>query len=94
MANKISKQELIEQISNESGFNKADAKKALESVLNSIANNLENGNEIALIGFGNFGVSHRAERKGRNPQTGEEITIAASNNVSFKAGKALKEKVN
>ena len=94
MTDKISKQELIDQISEKSGFNKADSKKALESVLDSISDNLEGGKEVALIGFGNFSISHRKERQGRNPQTGEEITISASNNVSFKAGKALKEKVN
>ncbi|MBT4922254.1 MAG: HU family DNA-binding protein [Rickettsiales bacterium] len=94
MTDKTSKQELIDQISDKSGFNKADAKKALESVLDSISDNLEEGKEISLIGFGNFSISHRKERQGRNPQTGAEITIKASNNVSFKAGKTLKDKVN
>ncbi len=71
-----------------------EALKAVDSVINCLSMNLEQDNEIAIIGFGKFSVSERAARKGRNPQTGAEIDIAASKNVSFKAGKSLKDAVN
>jgi len=62
--------------------------------LESIQDNLVNGNKIQLIGFGTFEVRDRAARKGRNPQTGKEITIPATKNPAFKSGKALKDSVN
>ena len=72
---------------------KKDAQEAVDCVLSSITNALGKGDSVSLIGFGTFKVSKRKARKGRNPQTGEEIYIAASKVPKFVAGKALKEAV-
>ena len=72
---------------------KKDAQTAVDGVLSSITNALEKGDSVSLIGFGSFKVAERKARKGRNPQTGEEIYIAASKVPKFIAGKALKEAV-
>jgi nucleoid DNA-binding protein len=72
---------------------KKDAQEAVDCVLSSITNALGKGDSVSLIGFGTFKVSKRKARKGRNPQTGEEINIAASKVPKFVAGKALKEAV-
>jgi len=71
-----------------------DAEAALNGLLDSITETLQSGDDVSLIGFGTFKVSERAERKGRNPKTGEEITIPACKAVKFTAGKALKEGAN
>ena len=86
--------ELVAKIAENSGLTKADAEKALDSTLKAIEGALKDGDDIRLIGFGNFEVKTRGERTGRNPKTGEKITIAATKAVVFKAGKALKEAVN
>lgn len=86
--------ELVAKIAENSGLTKADAEKALDSTLKAIEGALKAGDDIRLIGFGNFEVKTRGERTGRNPKTGEKITIAATKAVVFKAGKALKEAVN
>nr|WP_246602778.1 HU family DNA-binding protein [Sporosarcina aquimarina] len=72
---------------------KKDATKAVEAVFDTIQATLAKGEKVQLIGFGNFEVRERAARKGRNPQSGEEIEIAASKVPAFKAGKALKDAV-
>jgi nucleoid DNA-binding protein len=72
---------------------KKDAQAAVECVLSSITNALENGDSVSLIGFGTFKVADRKARQGRNPQTGEEMHIAASKVPKFVAGKALKDAV-
>lgn len=72
---------------------KKDATKAVDAVFDTILNALKDGDKVQLIGFGNFEVRERAARKGRNPQTGEEIEIAASKVPAFKPGKALKDAV-
>ena len=72
---------------------KKDAQEAVDCVLSSITKALGKGDSVSLIGFGTFKVSKRKARKGRNPQTGEEINIAASKVPKFVAGKALKEAV-
>ena len=90
----MNKSELIDAIATESGLTKADAGKALDGFLKAITSGLANGENIALVGFGTFSVKDRAERKGRNPQTGAEITIQAAKIPSFKAGKGLKDAVN
>jgi nucleoid DNA-binding protein len=72
---------------------KKDAQAAVDCVLSSITRALENGDTVSLIGFGSFKVTERKARKGRNPQTGEEIDIAAARVPKFTAGKALKEAV-
>ena len=90
----MNKSELIDSIAQHANLTKADAGKALEGLIHSIETTLKLGNSVALVGFGTFELKHRAERKGRNPQTGAEITIAAATVPSFKPGKALKDAVN
>lgn len=90
----MNKADLVERLAEEIDQSKSEAAKALDSVLDIITDTLKNGDEVALVGFGTFKVKHRAARKGRNPKTGEEIQIKASNVPSFKAGKGLKEAVN
>lgn len=86
--------ELVAKIAENSGLTKVDADKVLDCTLETIEGALKVGDDIRLIGFGNFEVKTRGERTGRNPKTGEKITIAATKAVVFKAGKALKEAVN
>ncbi len=89
----MNKTELINSVAEAAGLTKKDATKAVESVFETIQSTLANGEKVQLIGFGNFEVRERAARKGRNPQSGEEIDIAASKVPAFKAGKALKDAV-
>ena len=90
----MNKSELINAIAEHANLTKTDANRALDGLLKTIETTLASGNPVTLIGFGFFEVKARTERKGRNPQTGEEITIAAANIPSFKPGKALKDAVN
>ena len=90
MANK---QELVTDVATATGLTKKDATSAVDAVFETIQENLSEGNKVQLIGFGNFEVRQRAARKGRNPQTGEEIKIPASKVPAFKPGKALKDSV-
>ncbi|MDW0109086.1 MULTISPECIES: HU family DNA-binding protein [Sporosarcina] len=89
----MNKTELINSVAEEAGLSKKDATKAVETVFETIQDALSKGEKVQLIGFGNFEVRERAARKGRNPQSGEEIEIAASKVPAFKAGKALKDAV-
>jgi DNA-binding protein HU-beta len=90
----MNKSELIDSIADKSELTKADAGRALDGFLGAVSEALANGDSVALVGFGTFSVKDRAERKGRNPQTGAEITIKAAKIPSFKAGKTLKDTVN
>ena len=90
----MKKVELVEAVAEETGLTKADATRAIDATFKVITNALANGDKVPLVGFGTFDVSKRAAREGRNPQTGATIQIAASKNVGFKAGNALKEAVN
>lgn len=90
----MNKTELIDAVATESGLSKADAKRALEAFVSTTTKVLKDGDKVALVGFGSFSTSDRAERKGRNPQTGAEITIAAKKVVKFKAGAELSGSVN
>ncbi len=89
----MNKSELILSIEEKSGLSKQDSKKALEAVLETITEELVNGNKVSIVGFGSFEVRLRNERVGRNPKTKEEIVIPASRVPNFKAGKALKDAV-
>ena len=89
----MNKTELINSVAESAELSKKDATKAVESVFETIQDALSKGEKVQLIGFGNFEVRERAARKGRNPQSGEEIEIAASKVPAFKAGKALKDAV-
>lgn len=90
----MNKNDLIANVAEAADFSKADAAKAVDSVLNAITDSLTTGDEVRLVGFGTFSVSQRAATQGRNPRTGETIQIPASKQPKFKAGKALKEAVN
>ena len=89
----MNKGELISKIT-EAGLTKKDAETAVNAVVSSITDALVKGDAVSLIGFGTFSVKERAAREGKNPRTGEVIKIAASKVPTFKAGKALKDKVN
>ncbi|HKL03613.1 MAG TPA: HU family DNA-binding protein, partial [Cryomorphaceae bacterium] len=82
----MNKAELVEAMASDAGLSKADSKKALDAFINTTTKALKKGDRVALVGFGSFSVSHRAARKGRNPQTGKEINIKAKKVVKFKAG--------
>ena len=90
----MNKTQLIDAIAEDAGITKSAAKLALESFLKNVGETLTKGDKISLVGFGSWSVSERAEREGRNPQTGETMTIAASKAPKFKAGKALKDAIN
>ena len=90
----MNKSELINAIAEQADLTKADAGRALDAFQKAIENALMAGDSVTLVGFGTFGVKDRAERTGRNPQTGKEITIAAAKVPFFKSGKALKDAVN
>ena len=90
MANK---QDLIAKVAEATELTKKDSAAAVDAVFAAVTDYLAAGEKVQLIGFGNFEVRERAARKGRNPQTGKEIKIAASKVPAFKAGKALKEAV-
>ena len=89
----MNKTELIDAIAASAELSKKDAKAALEATLEAISASLKKGDAVQLIGFGTFKVNQRKARTGRNPKTGEEIKIAASNVPAFVAGKALKDLV-
>ncbi len=90
----MNKSELIDAIAEGADISKAAAGRALDAALDAIGNALKRGDQVTLIGFGTFLVRERAARVGRNPRTGESMTIAAARIPSFKAGKALKDTVN
>ncbi|MCR8867043.1 HU family DNA-binding protein [Priestia megaterium] len=89
----MNKAQLIDAVSIKSELTKQDSKKAVDALLETISNTLAKEEKIQLVGFGTFEVRERAARTGRNPQTGEEMNIAASKIPAFKAGKELKESV-
>ena len=90
----MNKSELIDAMAKSAGLTTKDTEAALKAFVENVSIALEKGDDVSLIGFGTFSVGVRGERKGRNPKTGETITIAASKSPKFKAGKALKDKVN
>ena len=90
----MNKTELITAIAESADISKKDSEKALKAFVDVVTEELKKGEKVQLVGFGTFEVSERAAREGRNPLTGEKITIAASKNPKFKAGKALKDMVN
>lgn len=89
----MNKMELIEKIAAQADISKKDAEKALNAFTETIEEEISSGGKVQLIGFGTFETRERQERKGRNPQTGEEITIEAACVPVFRAGKELKEAV-
>ncbi len=89
----MNKAELIDAMAADAGLTKADAKKALDAFIKSTGEALAKGDRVALVGFGSFSVATRAARTGRNPQTGQELKIAAKKVVKFKAGSELSDRV-
>ena len=90
----MNKGELVEKISAITGLTKKDTEGAINAFVDTIQASLKKGEKVAIAGFGTFDVSNRKERVGRNPQTGEEIKIAASKTPKFKAGKSFKEMIH
>ena len=90
----MNKTELVAAIAEQAQISKKDAEAALKAFTDVVANELKADGKVQLVGFGTFEVSERAAREGRNPQTGETMTIAASKAPKFKAGKALKDLIN
>lgn len=90
----MNKAELTDAVASSSDLTKADAARAIDATINAISGALASVDNVALVGFGTFSVRHRAARQGRNPQTGATIQINASKSAGFKAGKALKDKLN
>ena len=90
----MNKAELVNAMATETGLTKKDVESVLNSFVNVVSNELSNKVKVQLVGFGTFETRERAARTGRNPQTGEDIKIAAATAPAFKAGKALKDKVN
>ena len=90
----MNKSDLVGKVSELAGLTKADADKATDAVFASITTALKDGDDVRLVGFGSFSISARPAREGRNPQTGQTITIPASKAPKFSAGKPLKDAVN
>ncbi|HBM74844.1 MAG TPA: hypothetical protein DD429_04730 [Clostridiaceae bacterium] len=90
----MNKADLVTSIAEKSGLTKKEADKALKAFIDTVEETIEEGKKVQLVGFGTFEVRSRAERKGRNPRTMEEIAIPASKVPIFKAGKEFKDKVN
>ena len=90
----MNKVELVEAMAKKADISKKDAEAALKAFTSTVEGALKKGDKVQLVGFGTFEVSKRAARKGRNPQTGEEMKIKASKTPKFKAGKAFKDALN
>lgn len=89
----MNKGELVEAIANDANLTKAQAQAALDAFVSNVQKSLKSGDKVTLVGFGTFSASTRAERMGRNPQTGQPIRIPARRVAKFSAGKALKEAI-
>ena len=90
----MNKTEFIAAVAEKAEISKKDSEKALKAFVDVVSEQLKAGDKVQLVGFGTFEVSERAAREGRNPQTGETMTIAACKAPKFKAGKALKDAIN
>ena len=90
----MNKTELNAAVAEKAEISKKDAEKAVKAFTDAVAEELAKGGKVQLVGFGNFEVSERPAREGRNPRTGETMTIAASKTPKFKPGKALKDEIN
>ena len=90
----MNKSELIQAIADEAELNKRDAAEFVDAFVSVVTQAMKDGKDVTLVGFGSFHTAQSAERKGRNPKTGESLIIAARNTPKFRAGKALKDAVN
>nr|WP_306803847.1 HU family DNA-binding protein [Providencia sp. PROV129] len=91
---RVNKAQLIDQIASDANISKAAAGRVVDAFVATVTSSLSKGDDVALVGFGNFTVRERAARTGRNPQTGKEIKIAAAKVPAFRPGKGLKDAVN
>ena len=89
----LTKSDIVEDLNNEIGLNKREAKELVDLLFNEIKNLLSEGQEVKLSGFGNFQLRNKSPRPGRNPRTGEDVEISARRVVTFKSGQKLKESV-
>lgn len=89
----MTKEDMIVKMATEAGITKAQATRAMKSMVTNITKSLKKGNKVTLVGFGTFGITKRKARIGRNPRTGAELKIPAAKVPKFKAGKALKDAV-
>jgi DNA-binding protein HU-beta len=89
----MNKQELISQVADRAGLNRNDASRAIETMLEIVTATLKRGDEVRLVGFGNFSITRRKSSTGRNPRTGEPMQIKASVQPKFRPGKVLKDAV-
>ena len=90
----MNKTELIEEIAKSADITKASATRALDAMIEAVTETLKKNDSVTLVGFGTFMQRHRGARTGKNPQTGEPVTIKASNTVAFKPGKSLRDAIN
>ena len=90
----MSRQDLVAAMADKTGLSKKDAEKAVKAFIDVVSEELVKGGKVQLVGFGTFEVAERAAREGRNPRSGEAMSIPASKMPKFKAGKALKDAVN
>ena len=90
----MNKGDLIDRVSVDAGISKAQADRAIDSVMRGITDSLRKGERVTLVGFGTFSITQRRSRKGRNPQTSELMRIPATKSVRFASGKKLKEVIN
>ena len=90
----MNKNDLVALVADSAGLSKLDATKVVDAVFDGIIDSLKKGDEVRLVGFGTFAVAERAASEGRNPRTGDKITIPASKQPKFKAGKSLKDALN
>ena len=90
----MNKTELVAAVAEQADISKKDAEKVLKAFVDVVTEEMKKGEKVQLVGFGTFEVAEREAREGRNPRTGETMTIAASKSPKFKAGKALKDAVN
>ena len=90
----MTKNDLVEQLAQEYELTKAFARDIVDSIFDKVTDAVRKGEEVSIFGFGKFKIAERKARKGRNPQTGETIKIAASKNVKFEQAKAMKDLVN
>ncbi len=90
----MNKADLVDLIADKADISKASAARALDAALAGITDALRAGDQVSLVGFGTFAVKQRSERQGRNPKTGEILTIGASRAPGFKPGKALRDAIN
>ena len=93
MSNTITKQDLVNHLNDTLGLNKVESKELVEAFFQEIKHSLKNNEDVKISGFGNFKILNKKERPGRNPKTGEPVTISARKVVTFKASQKLRKRI-